>query len=193
LIIRGPGVREGADVNTPVSLVDIYPTLMSMASLPCPEGLDGHSLEPELTGNPTTHPGWTLSEFHGTSCNTGAFMLREGSWKYIAYVGYPCQLFNLEDDPAEIHDLADARPETVRQLDQKLRDIVDYEAVDAKVKSYDRASFRRWRDEHIASGDYLELMTRIFSGWDGLAEGEGEPWNDADEHLIESWLANRHI
>ena len=188
LIIRGPGVRKGAEVNTPVSLVDIYPTLMDMASLPCPDGLDGYSLEPELAGRPTVHPGWVLSEFHGTSCNTGSFMLREGGWKYVAYVGYPCQLFNLRDDPAEVHNLADDRPEIVEELDQKLRHLVDYEAVDAKVKAYDRASFRQWREEHMASGDYHELMTRIFSGWDGLAEGEGEPWSEAEEHLIESWL-----
>lgn len=193
LIICGPGVRKGAHVNIPVSLVDIYPTLMDMASLPCSEGLDGHSLEPELTGTPTAHPGWVLSEFHGTSCNTGAFMLREGKWKYVVYVGYPRQLFNLKDDPAEIHDRADARPEIVRDLDQKLRSIVDYEAVDAKVKSYDRASFRRWREEHIASGNYHELMTRIFSGWDGLAESEGEPWHEDDERLIEPWLANGDV
>jgi arylsulfatase K len=190
LIIRGPGTRSGAAVATPVSLVDIYPTLMAMASLPCLEGLDGYSLEPELTGSPTTHPGWVLSEFHGTSCNTGAFMLREGSWKYVAYVGYPSQLFNLQDDPAEVHDLADDCPDVVGELDTKLRGIVDYEAVDAKVKAYDRASFRQWREDHVAAGDYQELMSRIFSGWDGLAEGEGDPWTEEEERLIESWLAS---
>jgi arylsulfatase K len=188
LIIRGPGVRQGVAVDLPVSLVDIYPTLMYMASLPCPEGLDGQSLEPELTVSPTTHRTWALSEFHGSSCNTGSFMLREGSWKYIAYVGYPCQLFNLDDDPAEIHDLAETWPGTATALDQKLRGIVDCDSVDAKVKSYDRISFNRWREEHLASGDYQELMTRIFSGWDGLAEGEGEPWSETDERLIASWL-----
>ena len=41
LIVRGPGVRRGARVAAPVSLVDIHPTLMDMADLPHPPGLDG--------------------------------------------------------------------------------------------------------------------------------------------------------
>lgn len=188
LIVRGPGVHAGHRVDTKVSLVDIYPTLMDMADLACPNGLDGYSLVPALAGGPTQHPGWVLTEFHGTSCNTGVFMLRQDDWKYIAYAGYPPQLFNLKDDPAELNDLAETHPEVVAMLDRQLKGIVDYEAVDARVKAYDRASFRRWRQERLAAGDYYDLMGRIFSGWDDLAPGEFDPWTDMDERLIEQWL-----
>jgi hypothetical protein len=60
--------------------------------------------------------------------------------------------------------------------------------VDAKVKAYDRASFRSWRQEHVAAGDYRELMTRIFSGWDRLEESDVQPWTDSDEAIILEWL-----
>ena len=33
-------------------------------------------------------------------------MLREGRWKYVRYVTYPPQLFDLETDPEELNDLA---------------------------------------------------------------------------------------
>ncbi len=188
LIVAGPGVRAGAAVDTPVSLVDVYPTLTDMASLPRPAGLDGQSLMPELTGAPSRHPGWVLSEYHDTSVNTGTFMLRRGDWKYVAYVGCEPQLFNLAEDPHEIDNLARPRPEVVAEMDARLREIVDYEAVDARVKDYDRRSFRQWRHEQKAAGTYARTMARIYSGWDDLEESSDVQWTAADEAAIEKWL-----
>jgi len=188
LIVSGPGCVSGAAVEAPVSLVDIYPTLMDMAGLDRPAGLDGHSLLPEMTGKASGRPDWVLSEFHGTSLNTGCFMLRRGDWKYIAYVGYEPQLFNLKDDPDEIRNLAQTRPDVARDMDRLLRSVVDIEAVDAKVKAYDRRSFRAWREEQRKAGTYRLTMAKIFSGWDGLADGEGRPWTDEEERRIEAWL-----
>jgi len=188
LIVSGPGVRRGAAADDLVSLVDIYPTLMDLAGAPHPPGLDGHSLMPLLAGQPADRPDWVLSEFTGTSCNTSAFMLRRGDWKYVAYVGYPPQLFNLADDPDEIVNLAPSRPEVVADMDARLRKVVDYEAVDAKVKAYDRAAFRQWRDEQKAAGTYEDLMARVYSGWDDLPDEEVMPWTAEDEAQIERWL-----
>jgi arylsulfatase K len=188
LLIRGPGVRKNSQTDTLVSLVDVYPTLMDMAGLPQPRGLDGYSLMPLLQGGRSRHPGWVLSENHESSCCTGTFMLRQGDWKYIAYAGMAPLLFNLRDDPGEVHDLAGSRADKVRELDAVLKQVVDYEQVDAKVKAYDKASFAAWRREHSVAGDYRTLMSRIFSGWDRLPAGEGVPWTDDDEKQIERWL-----
>jgi arylsulfatase A-like enzyme len=115
-------------------------------------------------------------------------MLRRGDWKYIAYVGYEPQLFNLKDDPDEIRSLARSRPDMAKEMDGVLRKIVDYPAVDAKVKAYDRQSFRQWRDETKANGTYDKLMAQISSGWDDLRDDEIQPWTDKDEALIRKWL-----
>jgi len=188
MIVAGPGLPKGVEVETPVSLVDIYPTLMDMANRATPQGLDGHSLMPLLTGQPSDHPNWVLSEYHDSTCNTGSFMIRRGNWKYIAYVGYEPQLFNLKDDPDEIRNLAKARPKVVKEMDALLRKIVPYEAVDAKVKAYDRQSFRRWREEMKARGEYEKNMAQLFSGWDNLRDDEITPWTEKDEALILRWL-----
>lgn len=188
LIVKGPGVQAGLEVETPVSLVDIYPTLMDMAGIPRPEGLDGHSLMPDLFGRPTEHPGWVLSQFHDTTCCTGTFLIREGDWKYVVYVGYKPLLFNLKDDPREINDLSEKLPDKVKEMDELLRQVVDYEAVDRKVKDYDKTSFRAWREEHLAAGDYYELMSNIFSGSDGVTEDEIIRWTEEDECAIKAWL-----
>jgi len=189
LIVAGPGFHRGIAVDAPLSLVDIYPTLMDLAGRSIPAGLDGHSLLPELTGRPSQRPDWVLSEYHDTSCNTGSFMLRQDEWKYIAYVGCEPMLFNLKDDPDETHNLASTRPEMVQQMDRRLRQIVDYPAVDAKVKAYDRASFRAWREETKAKGTYPSTMARLFSGWDREPAEGVAAWTAEDEALIEKWLA----
>ena len=189
MILSGPGVQCGEQTEALTSLVDIYPTLMDMAGIEQPDGLDGQSLLPEATGQPCERPDWVLTEFHGTSLNTGTFMIRQGDWKYIAFAGYGPMLFNLKDDPDEIRNLAPSLPDKVREMDALLRSVVDYEAVDAKAKAYDRASFRQWREEQRAAGTYEDMMARVFSGWDGLEPGEGTPWTEADEALIEEWLS----
>lgn len=188
LIIAGPGVRKGLQVNTPVSLIDIFPTVMDMAQTPGPRGLDGHSLLPLCTGEPSKHPDWVFSEFHAYTQNTGSFMLRRGDWKYIAYVGCEAQLFNLKEDPAEVRNLARSRPEVVQTMDRFLRSIVDYEAVDAMAKEYDKRSFRAWRSEMKAKGTYEETMARIFSGFDYLAPQQVKPWTAKDDRQITRWL-----
>ena len=188
LIIAGPSVTAGEEVENPVSLVDIYPTLMDMAGIESPEGLDGHSLIPELTGSKSDRPEWALSEYHDTSCNTGAFMLRRGDWKYIAYAGYDPQLLNLKEDSDEIANLAEVKPDKVQEMDALLRSIVDYEAVDAKVKDYDRTSFAKWRRKMKETGKYSETMARIFSGFDNLQPSDIQPWTDEEEERLVHWM-----
>lgn len=147
LIIAGPGVRKGVVVDDLVSLIDMYPTLMDFCGLPHPKGLDGHSLMPLMRGEASDRPDWVLSQYHSNFAQTGIFMLRQGDWKYIAYAGYEPQLFNLKDDPDEMTNLVASNPDKVREMDAKLREVVDYEAVDKKVKAYDRERFEGWVGE----------------------------------------------
>jgi len=188
LIVAGPDVQADVASDNLASLVDIHPTLMDMAGLPHPDGLDGHSLLPELTGGRCDRPDRVLSEFHGSTCPTGAFMLRRGQWKYIAYVGYEPLLFDLAADPDETDNLAPRRPEVVKMMDDVLRRVVDYEAVDARVKAYDRCSFRDWRRQQLEAGTYERMMARIFSGWDYLENDTTLAWPKDYEDRIVAWL-----
>ena len=65
---------------------------------------------------------------------------------------------------------------------------MDYEAVDAKVKAYDRAAFRQWRAQQKAAGTYEQTMARIYSGWNVTSEDQLVPWTQQDERQIERWL-----
>ena len=52
-IVRWPGLREGAKVDEMVSLIDVAPTILEAAGLKPPSWMDGRSLRPLLSGEPT--------------------------------------------------------------------------------------------------------------------------------------------
>ena len=188
LIIAGPGVRKGRVVEHLESLVDIFPTVVELAGAQSTQALDGSSLVPILRGGVDARENRALCEYHDSGACTGIVMLRRDQYKYVAYPGYEPQLFDLDSDPWEIHNLSREKPEIVEQMDKELRSITDYEEHDRLVKAYDKDSFRVWRDCHKAFGDYDRLMSEIFSGAeDGIPE-RILPWTLEDEKLVTQWL-----
>ncbi|XP_063050460.1 arylsulfatase K [Engraulis encrasicolus] len=148
LVAMGPGIKSGLQISQPVSLVDIYPTLMELAGIPSPDGLSGYSLLPLLYGTNSSRPGWVLSEYHGCNANASMYMLRQGRWKYIAYAdgtSIPPQLFDLSKDKDELRNLAPSSSELVRGLDLQLRSVVDYPSVSKEVHLYNKQEFLWWR------------------------------------------------
>jgi len=120
LLIAAPGVTR-TRVSTPVSLVDIYPTIADLLGLKTPAAVQGHTLVPLMTGArehatpiyaETLYPrlrfGW--SELHS---------LRNGSRKLID--SSRPELYDLATDPHESKELpaaniADARRALQRTL-----------------------------------------------------------------------------
>ncbi|RKY12207.1 MAG: hypothetical protein DRP65_01945 [Planctomycetota bacterium] len=148
LVIVGPGIEKGLRLDNIVSLVDIYPTLMDMAGLETPEGLDGESLLPLATGQTKTSRNYALAERTGMCGQTPSFMLRRGHWKYIAFPGYEPMLFDLSKDYYEVDNIAPANPDIVKKMDAELRRLVDYEAVTRELIDYNRESFNQWYEKH---------------------------------------------
>src|SRR5439155_1687884 len=50
LVVRGPAVRAGRVVTEPVGLIDLAPTVLEAARLPCPPTVEGRSLGALLAG-----------------------------------------------------------------------------------------------------------------------------------------------
>lgn len=137
LIIAGQGLPAGQVVATPVSHVDVMPFVYDAVGLDEPQlkdGLPGVSLfDLAHGGEPERN---VLTEYHGMGSVTGAFMIREGKYKYIYYVHYPAQLFDLEADPEELDDLA-AKPDYAQVLQlckDKLWALCDPDEVDAQAR-----------------------------------------------------------
>ena len=134
MIVAGPDVPAGKVSETNVTLVDIFPTALQSAGVePAPEDADlpGLSLL-ELANDAGRRARVAFSEYHSSMSASASFMLREDRYKLIYYVGMPRQVFDLEADPDERHNLADdpAHAETVARLESALRAICDPEEVD---------------------------------------------------------------
>src|SRR3546814_2218504 len=97
LILAGPEVPVGAVCDTPVTHVDAYPTIVEGVGIPLSEeeqAFPGFSLLDIAQGS--TPQRTVLSEYHGMGSTTGAFMIRNGRFKYVHYAKYRPQLFDLD-------------------------------------------------------------------------------------------------
>lgn len=157
LIMAGPGVPEGTRSSTPVSLVDVFPTIIEAIDLTANEAdadLPGESLVATAQGKVDENR-TVFAEYHASGSITGFYMIRWSHYKYVHYVGYAPQLFDLEADPEERQDLADS-PEHKSLLDEGLRrllEICDPEAVDRQARK-DQAA----RIETLGGRDNLERV-----------------------------------
>jgi arylsulfatase A-like enzyme len=118
MIVRWPGhVPAGATSAQVWAFWDVLPTLAELAGAQAPTGLDGVSMLPALLdpppqGNLLTHAPlyW---EFH----EAGFFQaVRDGRWKGVRANRGPLELYDLQQDLGEQHDLAGDHPDDVRRL-----------------------------------------------------------------------------
>jgi arylsulfatase A-like enzyme len=119
LIIAGPGIPRGRLVDAMTYLLDIFPTLGDLAGIPAPEGSEGQSLVPILTGQRQTGRDSIFTAYIDVQR-----AIRDERWKLIVYPKInKTQLFDLKNDPAELHDLANDPDRTgeVKRLTALLR------------------------------------------------------------------------
>ena len=117
-VLWGTGVPSGLRITAPVENVDLYPTLLELADIAPPPGLDGRSLVPLFAG-----PAESWREYvycYGSQASTvrhveSGFKLIIPSGKSVKN-GRDLELYNLHDDPHERVNLAGDHPEHVRGL-----------------------------------------------------------------------------
>lgn len=129
LIVRWPGVTAAAGrCDEPVSVADLYPTLLEAAGLAGDAAhnaqLDGLSLAPLLTDPAATLERAAIFHHypHYYATTTPAGGVRAGDWKLLEYFeDGRLELYNLQDDLSESRNLADAMPDKCRELHELLR------------------------------------------------------------------------
>jgi arylsulfatase A-like enzyme len=93
--------RRDAKCAEPVSLLDLYPTLIEMCGVPAREGLSGHSLVPLLSD-----PGQATGRAVLTTFAQGNYSVMGSRWHYIRYADGSEELYDLPADPNEWTNLA---------------------------------------------------------------------------------------
>ncbi len=113
LIIVGPDVPKGQSTTAFTYLYDIFPTVLSVAGVPLPDDLDGRDLSPIWHGEKES-----VRDSVFLAYKEWMRAVREGRYKLIRYpqIDYT-QLFDLEKDPDELHNLAD-QPDQADRIEQ---------------------------------------------------------------------------
>lgn len=138
LIMAGPDIDSGKQVDTLVSQVDFHPTILqSVGASPseADKDLPGQSLFEISHG---AHSDRTIfSEYHATAAITGNSMIRDENFKLFYFAGMEPAVYDLENDPEEINDLAKdpQYADVLAHLESKLREICDPEEVDRRAKA----------------------------------------------------------
>ena len=169
MIMAGPGVPAGREVDTPTQLLDLFPTILEATGVaPREEDLElpGTSLLRIADGERPERV--VFAEQHSAGARSAVYMVRANGLKYVRYMedGYPPQLFDLEADPLELNDLAGdaAHAGALADCEAKLRALIDPEAVDEAAKA-DQA-------ERLEAGGGVEAI--IAQGSSGYTPAPGE-------------------
>lgn len=132
-LIAGPGVVASDTMREEfVSLVDLFPTICEMLGVDIPDGVQGRSLWPILCGQPFPerefrsiyaelgigglpyrenerpslhfpYEGPTFDELNSVTQSGNLKMVRTGNWKLLMDVEGAGELYDLDSDPAELH------------------------------------------------------------------------------------------
>ena len=150
MVFRGPGFEGGNRVSTPVSLVDVAPTLLDAAGIAVPDAMEGESIVPFVGDSPEPD----RDAFIQTSEAQVGRALRTDRWKYAVYAPeadsqatpQPDEyveryLYDLAADPYEGTNLVGREEyrEVADDLRRRLRERI--EAVEGESATIRRAAF----------------------------------------------------
>jgi arylsulfatase A-like enzyme len=140
LILWSPGrIAAGLNIEEPVQLIDVMPTLLELSGLPVPKGVQGQSLRPLLappagTGTVRAASGWNRRPAIAEKQPMGdarypqaaeSYAIIDGRWKLIHNVARPpdlpeFELFDFYRDALDQKNLAAENPEVVSRLSRAL-------------------------------------------------------------------------
>ncbi|MBU3005279.1 sulfatase family protein [Paraglaciecola arctica] len=113
-------VAAGKEYNHPVITLDFFPTFAALANanIPSDKKLDGKNIWPALANNSNARPDEMIYALrHRTGFSEAA--ARKNQWKAIT-TGKEWQLFDIEKDISEQHDLSKKHPDILREMQAEM-------------------------------------------------------------------------
>jgi choline-sulfatase len=174
LMVSGPGLGSGR-IDTPVSALDILPTLTELAGI-APDAdageRDGESLLPLAKGAARRRP--VMMEYAGEGACAPMVSLRDARYKFNHCEEDPPQLFDLAADPQELNNLAadPGQAERVAAFMAQVRARWDMARFDTEVR---QSQARRW------------------VVYDALRQGRYLPWDHQPELKASERFMRNHM
>jgi arylsulfatase A-like enzyme len=119
LLIKAPGIT-GRTVNEMVGNQDLAPTLATLGGAAYPD-VDGQNLVPLLRGQKIHHRPQLLRNIKAKHAPPTYWALRTDNWKLVEQANGKRELYNLQNDPRELTNLAGKRDAVQRDLARRLR------------------------------------------------------------------------
>ena len=120
LIFSGPGIVSGKKSNSPVELIDIYPTLMDLTKIKSPKHVVGKSLVPifnnvnhKIRNSALTR--WIATRFN----NVEGYSIKTENYRFVKWGEngeYGYELYDHEFDSDEMNNLAND-PNYIKTVD----------------------------------------------------------------------------
>ncbi len=138
LVVNAPGVLAGHRCDTPVSLIDVLPTIMDLAGVELSQESHGRSLVPLLGADGSLAERTLYAHRRKPLQERAVWAAVSGRWKLIVNdQKTTTELFDALADPTEQDNLAERYPDEVARLRERLdgfRELVPLEAETIKVE-----------------------------------------------------------
>ncbi|KAF2457380.1 alkaline-phosphatase-like protein [Lineolata rhizophorae] len=161
LIINYPPLFNPHRVKESVSTMDLPLTLYELVGgrlTDIPIAVDGKSLVPALHGNPAHDE--VFGEYMGEGTISSVMMIRRGRYKFVTSMVDEPQLFDLQEDPAELKNLAESEDMGFKKLVQK----------------FVMEAANKWNLPTIDE-DVRKLQRQRRFVWSALKQGEFTSWD----------------
>ena len=113
LMIYIPGVSHRR-INVPVSLIDIYPTLLGLLKKKPSHKMTGNSLLPIITGRKQKVHDYIFGQLYKHTS------ISDGRWKLIRQSNGDYELYHVAKDFVERKDISEKHPAIVKKLDHQI-------------------------------------------------------------------------
>lgn len=131
MIVRWTGTIKPGQSHLPYALWDFLPTATEIAGVAPPKNLDGVSMLPALLGKPANKHKFLYWEFHERGFEQA---LRMDRWKAVRHgLGQPIELYDLENDISEQHNVAVQHPSVVEKIAALLNSDIRTESMEFPV------------------------------------------------------------
>ena len=140
MILRWPKLFQPSKVDELVSLLDLVPTVLSLAGGENGQDFEGKDLTPLIQDESIDWDNKVISEYTGEGVLAPCRMLRRDNFKLIYTHGHPPILYDLQNDPNELRDLAQekAYQTILQELLQELLQDWDAEEINQRCLASQR-------------------------------------------------------
>lgn len=158
MMFEGIGIPAGKTIGSPVSLMDIGPTVCALAGTEFGLG-EGKNLTPFFNGDEYEDGDRLVVSQSVDKSDRGlvaSAMLRWNNYKYICYHDERSSkmLFDLSTDPLESADMKEKMPELVAWFEEALQKQMDFEDMERLYAEHERnSSWFRAYEQQVGSDD----------------------------------------